>query len=51
MVEGKCRRKSNRMALIEETHGITDNSLCQLLKELGFKKLVEEYEKVPKYYA
>jgi len=36
---------------IEEAHGIADDLLCQLLKELGFKKLVEEYEKVPKYYA
>ena len=35
----------------EDAHIKADNILCNLLKELGFEKLVELYRKVPKWYA
>jgi len=35
----------------ESAHGIADDVLCNLLKTLGYRDVVEEWEKVPKWYA
>jgi hypothetical protein len=35
----------------ETAHVEADRILCQLLKELGFKKLVKKYQDIPKWYA
>ena len=35
----------------EMAHSEADDLLVKLLKELGFEKLVKEYEKVPKWYS
>ena len=35
----------------EEAHVEADNILCDLLESLGFNRMVEEYWKVPKWYA
>lgn len=31
-------------------HAEADNVLCDLLTDLGYTKIVEEYRKVPKWY-
>lgn len=36
---------------IESAHGAADNVLCDLLENLGFKDVIEEYNKINKYYA
>jgi hypothetical protein len=36
---------------IEMVHSIADEVLCDLLLELGYELVVEEYKKVPKWYA
>ncbi len=36
---------------IEIAHANADGVLCQLLTSLGFKKVVEEYNKIHKWYA
>lgn len=35
----------------ESAHAEADEVLCALLKALGYTKIVEEYDKVPKWYA
>lgn len=35
----------------EEAHANADGVLCNLLEELGYTKIVEEYDKVHKWYA
>lgn len=35
----------------EVAHGDADDLLCDLLIKLGYKAVVEEYEKIPKWYA
>lgn len=35
----------------EIAHGEADDLLVEFLKELGFEKLVKEYENIPKWYA
>ena len=35
----------------ESAHAEADDVLCDLLKELGYTKVIEEYKKVPKWYA
>lgn len=35
----------------EEHHADADALLCEALELLGYKSLVEKYEKVRKYYA
>jgi phosphomannomutase len=35
----------------EEAHGQADDLLCELLRQLGFNSVVDEYEKVHKWYA
>lgn len=35
----------------EVGHIAADEILCELLSELGFKEIVEEFEKLPKYYS
>lgn len=35
----------------ESAHIYADDILCKLLKELGYKELVEEYDKIHKWYA
>jgi hypothetical protein len=36
---------------IEEAHANADGTLCNLLKDLGYGPIVEEYNKVSKWYA
>ena len=36
---------------IETSHTKADKMLCDLLIELGYKSVVDKYEKVPKWYA
>lgn len=36
---------------IEEAHINADGTLCNLLTDLGYKPIVEEYHKVNKWYA
>lgn len=35
----------------ESAHGRADDVLCNLLKTLGYKDVVEAYATVPKWYA
>lgn len=35
----------------ESAHAEADEILCSVLRELGQKKLIDAYEKVPKWYA
>jgi hypothetical protein len=35
----------------ESAHADADDALCQLLGALGFKDVVTEYHKVPKWFA
>ena len=36
---------------IEEAHYNADQVLCDLLEELGYKEVVDTYNKVDKYYS
>ena len=36
---------------VEDGHCYCDNRLCDLLTELGFTKVVEQYDKQDKWYA
>lgn len=36
---------------IESAHAEADDVLCDLLTALGYKKLIDEYHAVPKWYA
>jgi predicted RNA-binding Zn-ribbon protein involved in translation (DUF1610 family) len=36
---------------MEDAHCKADDILCELLRELGYGKLIDTYEKVPKWYA
>ena len=36
---------------VESAHADADQVLCDLLEFLGYKKVVEEYHKVEKWYA
>jgi hypothetical protein len=36
---------------IEAAHIEADEILCSLLEKLGYEKVVEEWKKVPKWYA
>lgn len=36
---------------IESAHADADDILCSMLEDLGYKLTVEEYHKVPKWYA
>ena len=36
---------------IEMVHSKADDLLCEILKELGYVKLVEEFDKLDKWYA
>lgn len=35
----------------EIAHHFADDILCDLLKELGYAEVVQEYEKIEKWYA
>jgi hypothetical protein len=35
----------------EMAHSIADTVLCELLVELGYEDVVEEYNKISKWYA
>jgi hypothetical protein len=35
----------------EESHIAADDILCELLFNLGFDKIVDAYNKIPKWYA
>jgi hypothetical protein len=35
----------------EVCHGLADDLLCQILNDLGYNDIVEEFEKLPKWYA
>ena len=36
---------------LEGQHGIADDTLCRLLVSLDYKEIVDEYEKIDKWYA
>lgn len=36
---------------IEVAHGVADDLLCEALNRLGYTDLVEEWHKIPKWYA
>lgn len=36
---------------VESAHAEADQVLCDLLEALGYTKIVEEYDKVSKWYA
>ena len=36
---------------VESAHADADQALCDLLEALGYKKVIEEYNKVEKWYA
>lgn len=36
---------------VEEGHYLADGILCDLLEAIGYKKVVEEYNKINKWYA
>lgn len=36
---------------VESAHVDADQVLCDLLEALGYKQIVEEYDKVKKWYA
>jgi len=36
---------------IEENHNSADDLLCELLGQLGFKSVVDSYNKIDKWYA
>lgn len=36
---------------LETAHELADYTLCGLLQELGYHDVVEEWKKVPKWYA
>jgi hypothetical protein len=36
---------------IEARHMRSDDILCELLRQLGYLEVVDEYEKLPKWYA
>ena len=35
----------------EDAHPLADDVLCELLISLGFKDVIEEYNKIHKWYA
>ena len=35
----------------EVCHGLADDLLCEILNDLGYNDIVEEFEKLPKWYA
>lgn len=35
----------------EHDHYVADDLLCQLLKDLGYEKVVEKFKEVDKWYA
>ena len=35
----------------EVCHGRADDLLCEILNDLGYNDIVEEFEKLPKWYA
>ena len=36
---------------IEIDHGTADHILCEFLRSLGYSYMVDEYEKIDKWYA
>jgi hypothetical protein len=36
---------------IEHNHWVADQILCNILTELGYSDVAEEYEKISKWYA
>ena len=36
---------------VEHAHVTADKYLCNLLKELGYDRVVDEYEKIEKWYV
>lgn len=47
---GKLKKIDEEMDT-EEGHYEADSVLCSLLAELGFDDVVEQYAKIPKWYA
>lgn len=43
----KCQRSSDT----EVAHSLADDVLCDLLESLGFGDVVEEYNKINKWFA
>lgn len=44
-------RKLQCCSDVEGAHGDADDILCRVLKAFGLQELVEEYDKVEKWYA
>ena len=36
---------------IEEAHGKADDILCEVLRKLGYNRIVDLYEKIDKWYS
>lgn len=47
----KRLKQAQEIADVESAHEDADNVLCDLLKDLGYDRVVEEYNKVEKWYA
>lgn len=50
----KAKRKLIELQAMHDTetaHILADNVLCDLLEELGFEEVTEEYHKIRKWYA
>lgn len=44
-------KKYNHNLDTEVAHKYADSLLCEILEELGYEDIVEEYEKIDKWYA
>lgn len=46
----KCTKEGEETGNFDDSHEEADKILCDLLISLGYKDIVEEYLKVPKWY-
>ena len=46
----KIKEVQNAVESLEERHYSEDKLLCELLTELGYKEIVEQYKSTAKYY-
>jgi hypothetical protein len=51
MDEAIKKLRDCEMRGMEEGHMEADDILCELLRQLGYLEVVEEYEKIGKWYA
>lgn len=47
----KCLTELSKDDDIEVAHMVADNVLCEILDELGYSDITDQYTKVPKWYA